>query len=61
MSNEMERINTRVSKEQAQWLEMESEKKGMSKSQLIMLAIEHYMNYSIELRLRMKVLDLEKE
>lgn len=39
---EMQRVNTRISKELNSWLDERSQKIGMPKSMLIMLAIEQY-------------------
>lgn len=42
MEKEMVRINTRVSSEANDWLDKRSVKTGMSKSALVMLAVETY-------------------
>jgi len=40
--NDMVRVNTRISRTTNEWLDKESRKTGLSKSQLIMLAAEGY-------------------
>lgn len=40
--NEMVRVNTRLSTDLNEWLDMESKKSGLSKSSIIMMAAENY-------------------
>ena len=43
MNKNLVRINTRISKKANDWLDNESKDTGISKSSLVMLAIENYI------------------
>lgn len=50
MEKEMVRINTRISTEANEWLDERSFETGMSKSALVMLAVESYKQQTIAMR-----------
>lgn len=50
MTAEMVRVNTRISKELNEWLDAESQRSGVSKSTLVFLALEGYMQQKTAMR-----------
>lgn len=56
---DMIRKNTRLSREQVEWLEKASAEKGISVSVLIMMAVENYMIQETQRREKMYVASIK--
>lgn len=49
--SEMVRLNTRISRAASEWLEEESHRTGVSKSALVYLALENYIQQKESMRM----------